>query len=1099
MNHLVSSSFDTLDRFIDELDDRTLDRAEDYYLKGKINSIEYSFNPLRCQASVAGSKRQAYSLHITEEDGQCFASCSCPVGYNCKHIGAVLFYLEGVLEYKQGLGAGADGVAAENKLSIPSEIKNWIASLRRPMQPQQIETQKQTAKKQVIFILRTSPFHLKIDIQLQSLKKDGSPSKTIPNALRLDNLLVGGNQAAAFFTEEDWGIISHAIRSGAAGHTEIRLKDIDNVDLFLKKIADTGRLHFELWNGSLMHWGDERPGNFEWESFPEMLVQRLVCRTTPPAFGCIAIKSRLFYVDIEKNRLGPVLLKEDPDMIPKLLQAPPIPIEQVNDVLDYMEKEASCPNSYKPKKIKQNVIQTKPTAHLLLEPVEEGYAHFKRCRIAAAPHFQYETHKLAYSFERPKTTLIANQEECSVIQRDFAFEDKMVRTLSKYEARPYFGKIFLDGHHCGTCKNSVLKKFLEKHSDFLTKSGWKIDLHPDFSVKEFHEADDWYVETEQEDNGWLSLEMGIEINGVRHNLIPLIEQITSQLDRNTDRNFLNTPFFILTTEDGIAIKVPAERIKKLIDAFSLEFKTNSGDKLKISEWNLQLLNDAKLADEAANFRWFGDQKFLQLAKQFNKGNPIEKTRPPKNLETNLRPYQREGLDWLHFLRKNRLSGILADDMGLGKTIQVLSYIQSVIESEKKIAPILVIVPKSLIFNWVNEIKKHAPSLSYVILHGDSRKGLYENLSGYDVAFITYSLLAKDKEQLLQHHFYMLVLDEAQNIKNSKTQTYAALQLLKADHRLCLSGTPIENHLGELWSIVNFLMPGYLGKQKVFNQVFRTPIEKNGSEKQKKNLNQRLSPIFLRRNKELVAKDLPPKTEIIERVEFDEHQRDLYEMVRIRVYDNLLQEFQKKGINASKIAILDAILKLRQVCCDPRLLKTKQKKQGAKSAKLGHLMGMIPQLIEGGSRVLLFSQFTSMLELIEAELHAEGIEYSILTGQTINRQEQVARFQNRQVPLMLLSLKAGGVGLNLTEADTVIHYDPWWNPAVENQATDRAHRIGQTKKVFIYKLIVNGSIEEKILDLQQRKKTLASVMSEEHGTQSLDLSRDDIDEIFRPLN
>ena len=360
---------------------------------------------------------------------------------------------------------------------------------------------------------------------------------------------------------------------------------------------------------------------------------------------------------------------------------------------------------------------------------------------------------------------------------------------------------------------------------------------------------------------------------------------------------------------------------------------------------------------------------------------------------------------------------------------------------------------------------------------------------------TYPLLSRDEEVLLGTEWHMVVLDEAQAIKNPTSQVTQLACGLKARHRLCLTGTPVENHLGEAWAQFAFLMPGMLGSHKEFVKRFRTPIEKLRDADRQALLARRLKPFILRRTKTEVAKELPPKTEIVRHVEFAGPQRDLYETLRLTMHDKVRQAVEEKGFNRSRIVILDALLKLRQACCDPRLVRVAASK-GASSAKLDNLMEMLPEMIEEGRRILLFSQFTSMLDLIKPELDKAGLQYVEIRGDTTDRKTPVKRFQNREVPLFLISLKAGGTGLNLTAADTVIHYDPWWNPAVEQQATDRAHRIGQDKPVFVYKFIVRDTVEERILDLQNRKRELSAAILEERPDATAAFEASDIEFLFR---
>jgi SNF2 family DNA or RNA helicase len=385
-----------------------------------------------------------------------------------------------------------------------------------------------------------------------------------------------------------------------------------------------------------------------------------------------------------------------------------------------------------------------------------------------------------------------------------------------------------------------------------------------------------------------------------------------------------------------------------------------------------------------------------------------------------------------------------------------------------------------------------------VLYGKERGKNFDEIKKSDVVITSYPLLLRDLETHDKHHYHLLVLDEAQNIKNSRSSSAKAVSSLKAKHRLCLSGTPLENHLGELWSLFNFLMPGFLGDETYFKQLYRNPIEKHGDFGRQRSLAQRVKPFLLRRTKELVAKELPAKTETVVSLELEDAQRDLYETLRVSMHERVRGEIENKGLARSQIMILDALLKLRQACCDPRLVKLEKAKRVRQSTKLEWLRETLPNLIDEGRKVLVFSQFTSMLELIEEDLAKLNIVYAKLTGDTKDRKEQVELFQSGRVPLFLLSLKAGGVGLNLTAADTVIHYDPWWNPAAENQATDRAHRIGQERPVFVYKLIAQGSLEEKILELQARKAALAKGILEGGAGALAKLTMEDLEFLFQPL-
>jgi len=454
-----------------------------------------------------------------------------------------------------------------------------------------------------------------------------------------------------------------------------------------------------------------------------------------------------------------------------------------------------------------------------------------------------------------------------------------------------------------------------------------------------------------------------------------------------------------------------------------------------------------------------------------------------------------------FLREYGLAGILADDMGLGKTIQTLSMLAKHYEKDKKRAPTLVVAPTSVVYNWLSEASKFVPNLKTALFLGRDRHELLQRLKKDEVVkphviFTTYGIIRRDYEQLKGLQFEFLILDEAQNIKNPESVGAIAAKSLKAFHRLALSGTPVENRLRELWSLFDFLMPEFLGGYKDFNETFERPIEL-GIESAGQKLRKTVHPFILRRLKSQVETELPDRTDIIHLCELDDEQRSLYLDVLDECRQQVFSEIASKGIKRSQISVLAALLRLRQVCCDPRLLKNRDNVTD-QSSKLDAFMNMIGEIIDEGHKILVFSQFVEMLSLIRKGLDKAGYKYEYLDGQTPakDRLEKVDKFNaDPSIPIFLISLKAGGTGLNLTGADYVIHYDPWWNPAVENQATDRAHRIGQTRHVFNYKLITRGTVEEKILALQKKKKELADLVMGGDENVAKELTQEDLEFLF----
>ena len=461
--------------------------------------------------------------------------------------------------------------------------------------------------------------------------------------------------------------------------------------------------------------------------------------------------------------------------------------------------------------------------------------------------------------------------------------------------------------------------------------------------------------------------------------------------------------------------------------------------------------------------------------------------PLGDLEPVLRPYQKQGVAWLHFLRANGFGGILADEMGLGKTLQTLAYLRFIRQTQPGLAPMLVICPTSLVFNWQAEAKKFTPELKILALHGPDRHARFADIAASDLVVTSYALIRRDAEKYRGLEFDTVVLDEAQHIKNRQTQNAQAVKAVRAKHRLVLTGTPLENSVLDLWSIFDFLMPGYLGTAKDFRERYEQPIAKEKNAEAQSRLARRLRPFMLRRLKREVAKDLPAKLEQVSYCELTPDQRTVYQQVIEASRKEILEAVGEQGIAKSRMVVLTALLRLRQVCCDLRLLKLDNLNPATTSGKLDLFGELLAEVIDGGHRVLVFSQFVGMLTLLKEQLAAEKIEFCYLDGSTTNRAAVVEQFQTQPgIPVFLISLKAGGVGLNLTGADTVIHFDPWWNPAVEDQATDRAHRIGQAKVVTSYKLITRDTVEEKILILQNRKREViqATISGEEEFAASL---------------
>nr|WP_232504768.1 DEAD/DEAH box helicase [Acidovorax delafieldii] len=628
----------------------------------------------------------------------------------------------------------------------------------------------------------------------------------------------------------------------------------------------------------------------------------------------------------------------------------------------------------------------------------------------------------------------------------------------------------------------------------------------------------------EREGAWL-LTLGIEIDGETLDLAPLLADLLRR-----DPRWLNAQqmaaiddlaIIKLRAPGGKRIEAPAGPLKAIVGAMvdlltdPTRNQRQDGDPLRLGAWEARRIEALRAGLVQAHrvgtvngwsngWQLQGDAGLAQLAQRLRRIGTPQPVAAPKGLQVQLRPYQLEGLAWLQYLREQGLGGILADDMGLGKTAQALAHVLTEKEAGRLTRPALVVLPTSLLFNWQAEAARMAPSLRVLALHGADRGKRYLHIADHDLVLTTYPLLWRDVEALAAEPFHLLILDEAQMVKNAGSRSARALRKLQAPHLLCLTGTPLENHLGELWAQFDFLMPGFLGDVRSFNARWRKPIEENGETLRAQLLAQRVRPFILRRRKQDVATELPPRTETILRVQLQGKQRELYEAVRTTADKQVRRALERQGFEGSQIAILDALLKLRQVCCDPRLVKgTTKTAQTMERAKLELLAGLLPTLVDEGRRMLVFSQFTEMLMLVAEQLDTLALPYLTLTGQTPPRQRGavVRQFQAQDetsAPILLVSLKAGGLGLNLTAADTVVHLDPWWNPAVEEQATARAHRIGQDQPVFVYKLVVEGSIEERMLELQARKAALAQGVLGHDAEGAVKFSEADLHALLAPL-
>lgn len=562
---------------------------------------------------------------------------------------------------------------------------------------------------------------------------------------------------------------------------------------------------------------------------------------------------------------------------------------------------------------------------------------------------------------------------------------------------------------------------------------------------------------------WFDLDGGIDFNG---EIVPLARVVRAFLQGRK----------VITLGNGDMGIIPEDWLKKNLSALdmgkSVKTEKKGGEKLRFHSSQALLLDS--MLEEVEHVS--PDRKFLEVRDKIKNFTGIKSKEPPKGFKGSLRGYQKDSLGWFDFLKELGFGGILADDMGLGKTVQVLAMLAGRrVMNREKYRPSMVVAPTSLVFNWLLEIEKFVPDIKALSYTGLNRKESFKTFDSHDLILTTYGVVRRDIKELSEFDFDYIILDESQAIKNNSSQISKAVRLLKGRHKLCLTGTPLENHLGEFWSQMEFLNPGLLGSWNAFNRRFIKPVA-SGDKKAMETIKNLVMPFMLRRTKETVAKELPDKVENIVRCEMSPAQAKVYMGIKEHYRSEIMSQVEINGMNKSKMRVLEGLLRLRQAANHPALVGH----NSAESGKMNELFTLVKESVFGGHKALVFSQFTSMLRLIRVKLDEQKISYEYLDGRTPakKRQEKVESFQyNEKIKLFLISLKAGGVGLNLTAADYVFLVDPWWNPAVELQAVDRTHRIGQTHKVFTYKLITSGTIEEKVLELQEKKQDVVnSIMS-----------------------
>ncbi len=929
---------------------------------------------------------------------------------------------------------------------------------------------------------------------------------------RLPELMQGGYEA--YRRNADRRILSrlffYEIREGG----EAVLDGADGAEL-LRAMLETGRAFFEGGNHLRAAWGDPLPASPEW-THGEDGLWRTELRNPDTPLEVFATAPPC-YVDLSAapNRAG-FLSTDWPDALAcDWLKIPPVEQEEATPYClrlfnRYPEHTVPAPGDLAGD---DDAARTAvPRLKILQEDADDspapGTLHDLNDWLLVRPSFLYGSREVPWHDDRPTISIQENGRVLR-LRRDRDTEEKALRRLKNlgFEEKPSNPQGLLFDFNQGDFRLApeaalTWEDLFADEFPRLREAGWEIDFETRFSPV-LPKTGDWFSRIEAAGRDWFSYSAGFRVNGQTVHVLPLLRRfLKSHRDDSLPRlreRFLNTTFIVTAGEkNGRGFLIPGQQLVFLVDTlFELGSVPLTDDgALRVSRWRAAEL---ALDTEAETPETFDLTRLSHLRERLGSEQRLEAPSGLPAAAAKLRDYQKAGLGWLDFLRETGTHGILADDMGLGKTRHALVHLLHEKHQGRLEKPALVVAPTSVLGNWVREAKAETPGLRVHSHHGTERERNWQAAQTADVVVTSYPLLHRDIDLLAGVDWGFTILDEAQLIKNPRSLTARAARRLRAERRLCLSGTPMENHLGELWSLFQFLMPGFLGSEDHFREVFRRPIENNeGTESRRiaERLSRRIAPFVLRRRKEDVATELPPKTEITHRIDPAPRQAQLYEGLRLRMLEEVRRELEARGIEQSQVFILDALLQLRLLCCDPRLGRDGSgTHESEDSAKLGRLLELLEELLAEGRRVLVFSQFVSMLDLIAPELEARGWQALRLTGKTANRQEVIDAFENGDAPIMLISLKAGGVGLNLTAADTVIHYDPWWNPAVEAQATDRAHRIGQDKPVFVHRLIVEGTVEAKMLELHARKRSLVDQLLENRPTDRILLDREALEELM----
>ncbi|MFW5881363.1 MAG: SNF2-related protein [Roseicyclus sp.] len=1110
-------------RLSDHFDPAALERGKDYARRGLVVSVD-ALSDRALVAQVSNGRGTTYQQRIILGEGWLDGQCSCPVGHNCKHVAAVLVARAAKQHARPGLAAPVQGWLRR--------VKDSAAAAPPPeSRPQDYPD---NVKDRLLYVLTPHDSRLRIDICKGRINAAGTGlNKSIRRYDAAHALRSTG--PARFIRPVDLDLLSALAQArlwdasyGYSLPDLLRPRGKDAIAL-IRRLCETGRFLHDTAPDARLDWSGDRPvPRLAWRMAADGRQRLGFTDAAGHPLNLRSLEGAALWVDASAGKIGALEAPVDADILQLVAASPEVAPAEVDALGAALPDRLAGLDLPRPRVIRQTTRAARQRAARLTlgrETAHDGPRYWGSAvqLPTLTLRFVYDGQEVGADGAAP---CIVQDGEIVTLTRDPCWEAACATRLMQAGALPveemelhWPGErmmdcdfVFADGemnpHTLEMSEDRAALEFAFRVVPALRRDGWEVTQTSKWPYRLSDEPAELTVTTRSEageafrGNDWFSLGFQAEIGGRAVDVAPLVAAFLDQIRDDWDavpdvktlaRHLAERPVYLDRGKKGFV----AMDLSPLAPLLHLVLTHHA----ELGALHPSDAEAARLAEEAlagSDIRFSDKAGILPLARSLRALAEADGFAPPTGLTAHLRPYQAYGAAWMGSLLEAGFGGVLADDMGLGKTLQVLALLQARRETGAP-GPALLVVPTSLLHGWQAQAAQFTPDLRLVVLHGTGRAALRAVALQADLVVTTYPLLARDRDWLAAQDWPLVILDEAQTLKNPAAQMAKTLREIPAKGRLALTGTPLENSLQDLWTLIDWVNPGLLGDRRRFQTLFRTPIEKHGDAAAQARLNRRLRPFLLRRTKAEVAAELPAKTEILDRVDLPKSQQALYETVRSAMDARVREAIARRGVASARITVLDALLKLRQVCCDPALVKTQAARSVTDSAKRARLRELLAELVAEGRRVLVFSQFVEMLRLIEADLAGAGIACLSLTGQTRDRAAVLDAFACGEAPVFLLSLKAGGVGLTLTEADTVILYDPWWNPAVERQAMDRTHRIGQDKPVFVHRLVAAGTVEEKILDMQARKQALADALFDDSGSASESLLDEaTLQDLFAPL-